>query len=143
MSSSTKIEIEYPYSTKYKSAYLVVNKDNRRTVILYNSHSDRSSTQYARYLMAVKLGRFLEEHEHIDHKDDDKTNDHIDNLQILTLAQNNIKTHKKPNVELICPNCHNIFERTRTQLRGRTHLIQTGLICCSKKCGGQYGHKRK
>ena len=100
MSSSTKIEIEYPYSTKYKSAYLVVNKDNRRTVILYNSHSDRSSTQYARYLMAVKLGRFLEEHDHIDHKDDDKTNDHIDNLQILTLAQNNIKTHKKPNVEL-------------------------------------------
>ena len=58
--SSTKIDLEYPYNTKWKYGYLNINSEGRRTLTLYNSPSDRSSTQYARYLLAVSLGSFLQ-----------------------------------------------------------------------------------
>jgi len=136
---STKIELEYPYNEKWKSGYLNINSDGRRTLSLYNSHTDRSSTQYARYLMSVHLGRFLEPTEQVDHKDEDKTNDNIGNLQILTIVENNIKTHKQPDINLTCPVCMKGFSRTRTQVAWK---IKTGKkICCSRKCGGKYSHK--
>lgn len=94
-----KIILQYPYSKDWKHGYIVINKDNRRTLILYNSQSNRSSTQYARYLLSVKLGRYLTDGEHVDHIDNDKTNDHIDNLQILSAKQNNTKAglaNRKP-----------------------------------------------
>ena len=45
-----------------------------------------------RYLLAVKLGRYLTDEEQVDHIDDDKTNDNIDNLQILTVKENAVKS---------------------------------------------------
>jgi hypothetical protein len=99
--------------------------------MLYNSHDDRSSTQYARYLVAVKLGRYLSEKEHVDHIDNDKTNDEVSNLQILTLAENNKKEGQrkgKEMVRLICPNCKNEFNRLKKNFgENRIHY-------CSKKC---------
>ncbi len=133
----TKIILKPPYDI-WKNGYLNVNPEGRRTLALYNSHKDRTSTQYARYLMAVRLGRFLTKKEHIDHIDNDKTNDDIDNLQILSLRENNIKTHKKPDVELNCPVCKKDFIRTRTQLRGRKHKINDNTICCSRRCGAKF-----
>ena len=110
---STKIELDYPYNERWKSGYVVTNKENRKTVILVNNKNDRSSTQYARYLMAVELGRFLTEHETVDHIDNDKTNDSLDNLQILSRSENNIKQFKKPDAILSCPVCKNTFTRTQ------------------------------
>jgi len=137
----TKIKLEEPYTSKWKYGYLNINSEGRRILALYNSHTDRSSTQYARYLVAVKLGRFLNTKEHVDHIDNDKTNDDISNLQILSLHENNIKTHKLPDVELKCPMCNKEFTRTKTQLRGRLHKLDK--ICCSRSCGGKYSHKNK
>ncbi len=139
--ANTKIELEHPYDERWKTGYLSINNDGRRTLSLYNSHTDRSSTQYARYLVAVKLGRFLESTEHVDHKDEDKTNDNIGNLQILTLKQNSTKSKKMPDENLICPICMIAFTRTRTQLRGKLHKLDT--VCCSRKCGGKYSHVTK
>lgn len=53
-----KVKLEYPYNTQWKQGYVVINRDNRRTLLLINGEK-RSCTQYARYLLAVKLGRFL------------------------------------------------------------------------------------
>lgn len=116
---STKIELEYPYSEHWKSGYLVTNKENRKTVILVNNVTDRSSTQYARYFLAVKSKRFLTEEETVDHVDNDKTNDDLDNLQILSRKENIIKACKQPDVELTCPICDTIFYKSLTHLRGK------------------------
>lgn len=83
-----KLQLENPYQKIWKKAYLVKNKQNRRMVILYNNHKDRSTTPYSRYLMAVKIGRILTKKEEVDHIDDDKTNDEISNLQVLTPKEN-------------------------------------------------------
>lgn len=140
---STKIELNYPYNERWKSGYLVTNKENRKTVILVNNKNDRSSTQYARYLMAVELGRFLTEHETVDHIDNDKTNDSLDNLQILSRSENNIKQFKKPDAILTCPVCKNTFTRTQSQLRGKKERAALNLIACSRSCGGKLSHITK
>ena len=95
-----KIELKPPYNKVWRYGYLSVNSEGRETLTLYNSCNDRSVTQYARYLLAVKLGRFLTEDETVDHIDGDKTNNSIDNLQVLSMADNIRKSQKKP--EFVC-----------------------------------------
>lgn len=131
---SKQILLEKPYSDIWSRGYIVVNPEGRKTLILYNSPTYRSSTQYARYLLSVKIGRFLTDAETVDHIDGDKTNDSIDNLQILSRTENNRKTFKKKDVELICPVCGKHFIRTRTQLRGRLERASKNDVCCSRKC---------
>ena len=138
--SKTRIELERPYSVDWKYGYLVTNPQNRKTVILYNNHKDRSSTQYARYLMAVKLGRYLAKNETVDHIDEDKTNDSLTNLQILSMRDNLVKANKKPNFQLVCPICKKSFEKTHTQMRGKKDRAANNMIACSRKCGGKLSH---
>ncbi len=128
---STKIVLVYPFSERWKLGYIVVNPEGRRTVILYNSPSDRSSTSYARYIMACELKRFLSDSEHVDHIDNDRTNDIIGNLQILTVAENNRKSAKKPRMlELVCPSCQIVFQRSARKVGAKTRSF------CSRRCIG-------
>lgn len=104
------IILQKPYSNDWSRGYLVTNSDNRKTVILYNSHDKRSSTSYARYLMSVSLGRYLTRQEHVDHIDNDKTNDCLSNLQILTQAENSKKASKGVSyVYLTCDYCRQVL----------------------------------
>ena len=89
-----KIELQEPYKSIWKCGYIVTNKENRKNVILYNSNNDRSTVSYARYLMSVYLGRFLDKDEEVDHIDNDKTNDSFNNLQILSKIENIRKSSK-------------------------------------------------
>ena len=84
-------KIEYPYSTLYKTGYLTTNKEGRRIVTFVKDGKTVQGTAYARYLMAVKLGRFLTANEQVDHIDNDRTNDSIGNLQLLTASENRSK----------------------------------------------------
>lgn len=132
--SETSIELEYPYNN-WRKGYININKDNRRTVTLYNTSKDRSSVQYARYLLAVKLGRFLTDDEEADHIDEDKTNDCLSNLQVLTK-----KDHRAKNVVIltgVCCICETKFSRTKSQLRTKVkqEKLLAGELACSRKCG--------
>lgn len=140
---STKINLAYPYNKRWASGYVVTSRDNRKTLILVNNESDRTSTQYARYLLAVKLGRFLTNEETVDHIDEDKTNDDINNLQILSMADNIRKSHKQPDMELICPICNTKFYRALTQLRSKKNRARLNMIACSRVCGGKLSHISK
>jgi hypothetical protein len=93
---------------------------------------------YARYLLSVREGRWLECGEEADHKDDDRLNDDPDNLQVLTAAVNRGKTRTGLTmVQLICPYCHCSFERERRQ----THLVKGGNpTCCSRSCAARKQH---
>ena len=135
--SKTKIQLENPFAALWKFGYLV-SSQGRRSVCLWNSKSDRTTISYARYLMSVHLGRLLSDHEHVDHIDNDKTNDVISNLQILTLLENNRKhataIAKGPTmVEYICPVCSNYFSIRK----GVSHLVESykyRLKVCSNDC---------
>lgn len=129
--------LEPPYSDKWTKGYLVRNGESRNTVILYNSPDDRSSVSYARYLMAVSLGRYLAEDEHVDHKDDDKTNDVLENLQILTPEENRKKSIKGHTFhDRICPWCKNLFKLEQRQC----HKKRKFPPCCSRSCSAKLQH---
>lgn len=129
-----KLELEKPYSELYKSGYIVTNPENRKNVILVRNDNSQTTTSYARYLMGVKLGYIVPDEFEVDHKDDDKTNDHPDNLQLLTPEEN----RNKENVNLIilryfiCPQCKKQFSLTGKQLGQRRNKLNP---TCSKKCG--------
>jgi hypothetical protein len=136
---STRFDLEYPYNTKWTYGYIVVNGENRKHVIL-SGKEKLSSTSYARYTLATALGRFLEPHEQVDHIDHDKTNDKLENLQILTVLENARKKakHKGRLVAYIkCPVCHETFIR-RT---GNTQVVKCNegrVACCSKQCNNEF-----
>lgn len=81
-------KIAYPYSDLYTTGYLCKDKKSGRNMLILIGPEGRLTTAYARYLVAVKLGRFLEADETVDHIDENPSNDTIDNLQILSLRDN-------------------------------------------------------
>lgn len=128
-----KINLEYPYSNDWKCGYLVTNPEGRKTVILYNSNTDRSSTAYARYLLAIKNGRYLTEDEEADHIDTDHENDDYDNLQILSINEHKEKTFHEQSGRsynsFVCNNCGIIFNR---EIRKITKYTKYCSVECSR-----------
>jgi HNH endonuclease len=112
-------------------------KEGRRMIVLV-SGIHRTSTSYARYLMSMKLGRLLDPLEEVDHKDDNKLNDDINNLQILNHQQNSSKNRSPTMITLVCPWCNNEFERERRQV---LHKPRKYPACCSRSCAGKYQRK--
>lgn len=135
-----KIELEYPYTTKYKAGYTVTNGENRKHVCLIGHDGSRTTTAYARYLMSVANGRFLSELEEVDHIDHDKTNDALENLQILSSSENREKARRfkgRKVTEIECPECHMVFIRRS----GNTQAVECNrgrVTLCSKKCSNVF-----
>lgn len=136
------IRAEYPYD-RY-NLYVVFHKgEGRRYAQLVNPEirGDRTTISYARYLMSVKEKRILQDWEHVDHRNNVKHDDRIENLQILTQKENSEKyildNNIKPTViKLRCENCGIIFEReSRNVKKGNKFSF------CSRKCNGQYYRK--
>ena len=136
-----KIRAEFPYDEYY--LYKVFHHNEQRyyavLVSIYNSNI-RTTISYARYLMSVKEKRILSSNEEVDHIDDNKLNDDINNLQILSPEENRLKESKqyiRHKVILKCPNCEKIFIKSRNQ----THLIKGGkYTACSRECAGKFQH---
>lgn len=130
-----KIDLDYPFNIVWKAGYLVTNKENRRMLCLFNSKQDRTTISFARYLVSVKEKRFLESNEHVDHIDNDPTNDSLNNLQILSPTENNRKSHKKGETmySFVCPVCHKDFQLSARQSHKKTPT-------CSRRCGGIKSH---
>lgn len=89
--------------------------------------------------MSVKEKRILKKDEHVDHIDNNKANDDINNLQILSLKENNLKEAKRKGRKMVllkCPFCKKIFEKERN----KTHLQKKGnFTACSRKCSSTFG----
>ena len=128
-----KIRLEFPYNADWRYGYIVINPEGRKTVILYNNNKNRSSVSYARYLLSVHLNRYLSKDEHVDHIDNDKTNDTLSNLQILTPIENNRKSSNgRAYKEMICDFCGKEFKREKRLLYAKRKTC-----CCSRKCSSK------
>lgn len=135
----SKIEIEFPFTDKYDSAYKVTSQ-GRNSVVLYSTITkERTTISNAKYMMSVHLKRHLLKDEHVDHINNDKLDDRIDNFQILSLAENNRKQAALKGcamVEYKCPICEKIFSVKRKNSHYVGKRSQTS-ITCSKSCGGK------
>ena len=143
-----KIDLEYPFTELYKAGYTHVSSEGRRYITLRKFNGGIDGTSYARYLMSVKLGRFLTNQEEVDHIDENRTNDDINNLQILTPEQNREKQrlHYINNVQqkfdLACPYCGKDFTLTERDMKMKFDYFHknngSGLIYCSSSCNAKY-----
>ncbi len=112
--------------------------------VIYNDGS-HGSILYSRYLAEQHLGRVLETWEHVDHIDQDHTNDNLDNLQVLTASEHAAKTARcvKPvtMIERVCPRCDTTFTRPERYFRSKKDSRRA---FCSKSCSAIFnGNLRK
>ncbi len=136
------IELQPPFSEKWKSGYLRVNSDGRKVIDLVNCKQQRTTFTYARYLMSVYLGYFVPDHFEVDHVNDDKTDDRIENLQLLTQEQNRYKQFLNKQLELetwfvVCANCSNFFLMKGREYRYNKSIGRDNLFC-SRSCSGTF-----
>lgn len=139
-----KIELEEPFRSMYNCGYTYVDSENRKRVNFTSGTRTVSGMTYARYLMCVKLGYVLPTELEVDHRDDDKTKDDINNLQVLTREQNMLKEQYRQAMERTyygyhCAVCDNPFILSPRDLNQR--LAQgTELAYCSRSCAVKMQH---
>lgn len=134
-----EIELEEPFKSKWQKAYLFVSTENRKTVIFSSDNRDNSITTYARYLYGVYLGYEVPSHLQVDHINNDKTDDRLENLQLLTLQENRLKEYynyimnKQIVYGVYCSCCGSPFLITQRQLNMK--LAQNvHNAYCSREC---------
>lgn len=132
-----KIEVIDIYKEKYKSAYLVHHKDNRKRVYLVGYDGSRKGMSYACYLWEGYNNQQVPSGMQVDHINNDKTDDRLENLQLLT-PQENVKKYVDNEkdegriveyVKKTCPICGKEFNFLRRNRNIRPNPS------CSKECG--------
>lgn len=115
---------------------------------MFYNKDKKQVVPYARYLMEQYLGRKLREDEEVHHKDHDKTNDVIENLEVINSTEHR-KHHNplkyKDTIEQ-CYVCGKSFTFTAKQhsnkYKERKRKPDTvDKYFCSHKCSGIYGKK--
>ena len=85
-----------------------------------------------RVVIENHLGRLLTKDEIVHHKDEDKKNNSIDNLEVMDKREH-ARMHNKTGrtcIELECAHCGVKFQREKRLIKGK------GL--CSRRCNGLY-----
>lgn len=144
---STRKSGENPYQDYYVYGPTYNSSIDRYMIFLVKKdRSSRTSMTYARYLMSIHLGRVLGPEEQIDHINNDHKDDRIENLQILSISENNKKSASHKTILLRCPECGKLFTRQKGQThlvfsRSRTKGVQC--TCCCRSCSGKFQVRRK
>jgi SOS-response transcriptional repressor LexA len=116
-------------------------KDGRQHVIVYEN-GKRKTVSYPKYLLQEKLGRELGLEETCDHIDNDFTNNSVENLQVLSRAENARKEMALHPAEIgtfSCPLCNEMFSREMRLVRGNWKKGRSGPYC-SRSCAGKASH---
>jgi len=108
------------------------------TIVYEDGHV--GSKLYSHYLWEQTYGP-VPEGVTVDHIDDDKTNDVIENLQLLSVAENARKAfasgkRKAKMFEFICPVCSNPALKSLPQVLHNWKLGKDGPYC-SRQCAGR------
>jgi hypothetical protein len=107
----------------------------RRQVTVERDDGSKCSMTYARFLYQEHVGRVLGPEEHVDHIDEDRLNDSIDNFQILTPSANTTKSNGGPAemVKIICGYCGGETEKRARFVRHNRKQGKAGPFC-DKRC---------
>lgn len=137
------IELQEPFKSLWRKGYISILPNQRKYVSLYNSDNEKTIISYARYLMCVYLGYVLSSDLEVDHINDDKTDDRLENLQVLTAEQNKLKEHYRYLMEeqicygFHCACCETPFLITEREWKKRLHH-KVELAFCSRSCANIY-----
>lgn len=124
---------EYPY-LGYR-VYKVYHKtyDRYMANLVKIDGSGRTTISWAKYVYSVANKRILGDDETVDHIDNNKLNDDISNLQLMSIGDNIRKSAKGLDiVDLVCPVCGESFQRRKAL----THLARGRgkKTFCSREC---------
>lgn len=122
---------EYYKNKGYNKVYINTNKEPRRVATLRTPEGKMTSMSYAKYLYTSHYKCDICDGDQVDHINDDRMDDRIENLQVISRTLNLQKSHaKKVMVELECPICKKHFLYEKRNLS--SHPNPT----CSRRCGG-------
>ena len=88
-----------------------------------------------RVLMENKLGRSLEPGEEVHHEDEDKSNNSLSNLKLLTKKEHIILHRTVKSIIIICPRCNSEFSIKPYKYRLRLKRSKNNKVFCSRSCG--------
>jgi hypothetical protein len=104
---------------------------------LYPSH---------RIIVETSLGRYLDKSENVHHRNGNKKDNTLANLEVLTVNEH-IRLHgidrQVENVRCICDHCGKNFEIPPATYRLRVRRNKLGKLFCSLSCGTKYQIKTK
>lgn len=133
-------QAEYPYNDFW--IYKIWHEKEGRwqaNLICKNDTSKRTTISYAKYVLSVHLERLIDqENEHVDHVNNDCSDDRVENLQILTPQENKEKYDKfyRENtpkmITLECSTCSKGFEYVERNYRFHKKNGRTRFHCCRK-----------
>src|ERR1700678_4235054 len=100
----------------------------RKIVIIIDDEGNRKTVSYPKYLMEQHLGVELDPDLHtIDHRDGNKSNDDLSNLQILPRSEHSAKDTRRVKLEkFICGECGKEFERSPRLVRDKSKKGKSG-----------------
>lgn len=120
-----------------------IRKDGRSHICIVHDDGRKQTKSYPRYLMEQHLNRELLPSEVIDHIDNDKTNNNISNLQILSNVDNIKKQHSlhpRKRITFICPQCKQESTKWDNYTKGNRKKGKSGPYC-SRSCAGKATYK--
>ena len=118
-----------------------LSKKGEYLYAIVRNHPNSTANDYVlfhRIVMENHLGRILTSNEIVHHKNENKKDNRIENLELM-LAGEHIRKHVLERgyieVALSCPNCELLFFRRK----GDTHLQKGGkFTACSARCRGKF-----
>lgn len=119
-------------------------KDGRQHIIIVHDDGSKQTKSYPRYLYEQYTGIELSQHEHIDHINNDFTDNRIENLQVLTQIENNKKEYNRPHRQrklytFNCPVCNRVSSKRLSQVVSNKNKGKSGPYC-SRHCAGIASH---
>jgi len=114
---------------------------------IVRDHPNRTDNNYVllhRVLMENKLGRLLDSTEVVHHKNHNKKDNRLENLEVMSRsahAKHHAREMGRKWVDLRCPECGVVFSRQRN----KTFLDKpkNTYTACSRSCSGKLVHRRK
>ena len=112
---------------------------------IVKEHPNRTKNNYVllhRVIMENHIGKLLNTNEIVHHKNENKKDNRIENLEIFSVSEHS--KHHRSNIgrsmlKLKCPECSTIFVKEKRS----THIgkKQGKYTCCSPKCRGKFSRK--
>lgn len=131
--------------------YIYTNQENRKFVTMYKYVSGKKInklTSYAKYIVETNSQKFVPEGYEVDHINNDKTDDRLENLQIIPKWLNILKQIYDNNdfvlYKIKCPICGKVVDKSIVEItnafcgrKNTNYLPRSKYVTCgNKRCSG-------